>query len=266
MTSFRRSLALFLAGLVTIGPMVALSGCATYLPDKRLLQYLNQEGFGKRYIGNSQEQNYVSIGDSITFVDTYNTEIGATRTVDVDGTILVDQVGAVWVAGYTRSELESYLTQKLSPYYRETDIKVTIRTGGRKVYYVLGQVQKKGAYDFKGDLTLFEAVLLAGPRPNAANLGRVRLIRADPRNPLIIEANVSDLWERGDSTYNIPVQEYDIIFVPSTFLQSIADFISGLFVPIISVFRDVFLAIFFLDNPNLAFGRGGRRGGNNNFF
>jgi len=259
MTPFRRFLALFLAVLAALGPAALLSGCTTYLPDKRLLQYLNQEGFGKRYIGNSQEQNYVSIGDTITYVDTYNPEISAVRTVDVDGTILVDQVGAVWVAGYTRSELESYLTQKLSPYYRETDIKVEIRTAGRKVYYVLGQVTRRGAYDFKGDLTLFEAVLLAQPKPTAANLGRVRLIRADPRNPLIIEANVSDLWERGDSTYNIPVQEYDIIYVPPTFLQGVADFISGLFVPVISVFREVFLAIFFFDNPNLAFGRG-RRG------
>ncbi|MAB80685.1 MAG: hypothetical protein CMJ89_15145 [Planctomycetes bacterium] len=261
MTSPRRFLALLLAGWVVIGPWAVLSGCASYLPDKRLLQYLNQEGFGKRYVGDSQEQNYLSIGDTVTFIDTYNPEISATRQVDVDGTILVDQVGAVWVAGYTRSELESYLTQKLSPYYRETDIKVTITTGGRKVYYVLGQVTRKGAYDFTGDLTLFEAVLLASPKPNAANLGRVRLIRADPRNPLIIEANVSDLWERGDSTYNIPVKEYDIIFVPATFLQGIADFISSLFVPVISVFREVILAIFFASNPEISFGRGGRRQG-----
>ena len=68
------------------------------------------------HVGNAQEQNYVSIGDTIQFVDTYNPdEVKGTQVVDIDGTILVPEVGAVWVAGYTRSELESYLTQKLAP-------------------------------------------------------------------------------------------------------------------------------------------------------
>ncbi len=259
MTPFRRFLALFLAGWVTFGP---LAGCASYVPDKRILQYLNQEGFGKRYIGNAQEQNFVSIGDTVTFVDTYNPEISGSRQVDIDGTILLPEVGTVWVAGYTRTELESYLTQKLSPYFRETDIKVTIRTGGDKVFYILGEVRQQGAFPFTGDLTLFEAVMRARPKQFGANLGRVRLIRADPRNPLVIEGNVSDLWEKGDSTYNMQVQEYDIIYVPPTFLQGVANFISSIFVPVISVFREVFFAIFFFDNPNIfLFGRGRR----NNF-
>ncbi len=245
--------------------VAALASCSATLENKRILQYLNQGGFGKRYTGNAQEQNYVSIGDTILFVDTYNREeVSGTQVVEIDGTILLPEVGNVYVAGFTRSELESYLTQKLAPYFVETDVKVNIRTGGKKVYYVMGEVARPGPYAYTGDITLFEAVLLAAPSEFGANLGRVRLIRADPRDPLVITADITKLWTAGDSTYNIQVHEFDILYVPPTLLQSAADLVSGLFVPITSVLRDVLYAIFAFNDPRFLFNRGRR--GNNNVF
>ncbi|NOT30347.1 MAG: hypothetical protein HOP15_07855 [Planctomycetes bacterium] len=250
--------------LLVVFAFGALASCSATLENKRILQYLNQGGFGKRYTGNAQEQNYVSIGDTITFLDTFNQEeVSGTAVVDIDGTILLPEVGNVYVAGFTRSELESYLTQKLAPYFVETDVKVNIRTGGKKVYYVMGQVGRPGPYPYSGDLTLYEAVLLAGPDEFGANLGRVRLIRADPRDPLVITVDATEIWTSGDSTYNIQVHEYDIVYVPPTLLQSVADLVSGVFVPITSVLRDVLYAIFAFDDPRFLFSRGRR---NNNVF
>jgi len=243
---------------------LALASCSATIEDKRILQYLNQGGFGKRYVGNAQEQNYVSIGDTIQFMDTYNPdEVKGTQVVDIDGTILMPEVGAVWVAGYTRTELESYLTQKLAPYFVETDVKVQIKTGGKKVYYVMGQVRRAGPFPYTGDITLFEAVLQASPEEFGANLGRVRVIRADPRDPIVITADATELWTSGDSTYNIQIHEYDIIYVPPTLLQSVADLVSGVFVPVTSVLRDVLYAIFAFDDPRFLFFRG--RNNNNGF-
>lgn len=241
-----------------------LASCSATLDNKRILQYLNQSGFGKRYYGNAQEQNYVSIGDTIQFLDTYNEDVRGTQTVDIDGTILMPEAGAVYVAGFTRSELESYLTQKLAPFYIDSDVKVQIRTGGKKVYYVMGQVRRSGPFPYTGDVTLYEAVMLASPDEFGANLGRVRLIRADPRDPLVITADVSEIWSSGDSTYNVQVHEYDIVYVPPTLLQSVADLVSGLFVPVTSVLRDVLYAIFAFEDPDILF-RGRRGRFNDNF-
>jgi polysaccharide export outer membrane protein len=242
--------------------LACASSCSATVENKRILQYLNQEGFGKRYYGKAQEQNYVSIGDTIQYQDTYNPEIRGAMPVDIDGTILLPEVGSVWVAGYTRTELEAYLTQKLAPYFVETDVKVNIRTGGKKVYYVMGQVRRPGPFPYTGDQTLFEAVLAASPDEFGANLGRVKIIRADPRDPLVLYADVTEIWNSGDSTYNVQVQEYDIIYVPPTFLQSVADLVAGIFVPVTSVLKDVLLAIFALDDPRVFLFRGrNNRGG-----
>jgi protein involved in polysaccharide export with SLBB domain len=250
-----------LGTVLLLAGLACLASCSATLENKRILQYLNQSGFGKRYYGNAQEQNYVSIGDTIQFMDTYNEDVRGTEVVDIDGTILLDEVGSVYVAGFTRNELESYLTQKLSAYYVDTDVKVNIRTGGKKVYYVMGQVRRAGPFPYTGDVTLYEAVMLAAPDEFGANLGRVRLIRADPRDPLVITADVTEIWSSGDSTYNVQVHEYDIVYVPPTLLQSAADLVSGLLVPVTSIFRDFWYAIFAWDNPNFLFFRGRR----NNF-
>jgi protein involved in polysaccharide export with SLBB domain len=258
MSPLRRFLSLTLTGWVVLAPAVLTVSCvSTTVPDKRVLQYLNQQGFGKRYVGNAQEQNYVTIGDSIQFVDTFNPEVRGSEVVDIDGTIVIPEAGTVFVAGMTRSELESYLTQKLSPYFVETDVKVLIRTGGGKVYYMLGEIRSVGIKQFRGDTTLFEAVLAAGPEPFTANLGRIQLIRADPRDPLILTLNMQRMLETGDSTFNVQIREYDIIYVPPTFLKQIADLISSILVPILSPLRAVLQSIFYFGGQS---GGGGGRG------
>ena len=125
------------------------------------------------------------------------------------------------------------------------------------MYYVVGEVGRPGPRKFAGDTTVFDAVMAANPIDHVSNMGRVKLIRADPRNPLIIPINVADMWKSGDSTYNVPLQEFDIIYIPPTLLKQLADFVSGIMVPLISPFRAVFQALFALEN-------GGRFPGRNN--
>src|SRR5262249_18312429 len=144
--------------LLAAGIAVALllAACDT-MADKRMLQNLNTQGFGNRYSGNAEEENWVAIGDSISVTDSYHPgEIKATVKVDIDGTVLLPEIGTVQVAGRTRSEIEALLMEKYSPYYELIDIKVRITTAGKK-YFIFGEVGTEGAKDFKGDLTIFEA-------------------------------------------------------------------------------------------------------------
>jgi len=240
----RRSLALVLAFWAALGAPLLLGGCQSSVQNKRILQYLNTKGIGKRNVGNAQEENYVSIGDTVTFTDAYNPEVSGAQIVDVDGTIQLPEVGTVYVAGLTRSELETHLTQKLSPYFMETDIQVSISAIASKTYFVLGEVAAPGERPFRGDLTLFEAVLAAQPTEFSSNLSRVKLIRADPQDPLIITADLAEMWQSGDSTFNVRLQEYDIIYVPPTILKQITDFVAAIFVPFTSVFQSVFNVLF----------------------
>ncbi len=236
------------------------SACASTSPDKRLLQYLNDKGFGNRYTGNAEDQNYVTIGDTITISDPFHPELSTAQRVDIDGTVVLAEVGAVHVAGQTRSELRTFLTQKYSSYYEQVDIDVRLQTQG-KFYFIFGEVGAEGLKSFPGDLTVFQAVMAAAPDKNTANLGRVRVIRADPRDPLVIPVNLLAMF-RGDSTDNLLIQERDIIYVPPTMIAELGYFISDLLFPLTNVVRQIASSILILNNVN----RGGGRFNNQNAF
>ena len=254
-----------------LGVLLVTAGCSV-TPDKRLLQYLNTEGFGHRYVGNALEENYVSIGDSFTWSDALDTAgtRGGRPTVEIDGTIYLPEVGAVHVAGMTRTQIEALLTQKLSAYYTDSDVRVeSLGRTSQKVYYILGEVNNEGRQNLNGDLTLFDAVYQARPDPIRGNLGRVQLIRPDPVNPLIFYANMRDILRFGDSTYNIRIEERDIVLVPPTFLAQVGSFLSALITPITTVFNSVFQGFNGLNRFNrggVGGGFGGGFGNNNNLF
>ena len=225
--------------------LVGLAACSS-TPDKRILQYLNTDGFGNRYTGNAEEENWLAIGDTLTISDAYNEDLALSIGVAIDGTVLLPELGSVAVAGLTRTEIEALLMEKYSPYYDLLDIKVQIDTGGKK-YFIYGEVGAPGERLFGGDLTIFEAVMGAGPNKDTANLGRVRLIRADPRDPFVQTINIGDMIERGDSTFNVHVQERDIIFVPPTMLAQLGYFLDTLLFPVKQVLNGLGGAIFAID-------------------
>jgi len=236
-----------------------LTACNSY-PDKRLLQYLNTDGFGKRYTGNAEEENYVTIGDRITITDSFNADLeDLTMKVDIDGTVLLPELGAVHVAGLTRTEIEALLREKYSPVYTELDPMVSITTNGKK-YFIFGEVAAEGEQNFRGDLTVFEAVRGADPLLSSANLGRVRLIRPDPKDPLIIYVDIEDMMS-GDSTFNVKVQELDIIYVPPTIVAQFGYFLENLVFPIKQVVSGLGNAMFLVGGGRGFRRRGGNQGG-----
>ncbi|MBL8859388.1 MAG: polysaccharide biosynthesis/export family protein [Planctomycetes bacterium] len=224
---------------------LCLSACNT-TPDKRIFQYLNTDGFGNRYQGNAEEENWLALGDTLVMTDSYHEELNLGAAVDIDGTILLPELGAVLVAGLTRTEIEALLMEKYSPYYDLLDIRVKITTRGKR-YFIFGEVAQQGAQDFSGDLTIFEAVTRAVPQKDSANLGRVRLIRADPRDPLIQTVDLGDIIERGDSTFNVLVRERDIIYVPPTMLAQLGYFLDAILFPVKQVVTGLASAFYLND-------------------
>jgi protein involved in polysaccharide export with SLBB domain len=237
---------------------IFMTACSTQ-PDKRILQLLNTSGFGKSYTGNAEEENYITIGDTLSVTDTYQPQdLKASERVAIDGTVLLPVIGAVSVAGMTRTEIEAFLMDKYSPYYDLLDIKVRIVSSRGKFFFIYGEVKKQGRQNLSGDLTIWEAVMGASPDNETANIGRVKLIRADPRDPTIVYVDIGQLIETGDSTFNIKVKELDIIYVPPTMLAQVGYFINTLLFPVKLVLSGVGDAVRTLTNISTI--QGNRRG------
>jgi protein involved in polysaccharide export with SLBB domain len=218
-----------------------LASCTNY-EEKRIRQLLNEKGFGTRAEGRATMENYVAGGDGVVFL--VNPSVfaspGAERLVllsqvqrvGIDGTILVPYVGPVMILGLTERELKRLVESQLAAFFNiEVRVEARILNFG-KVFYAFGEVGNKGRIPFvKSDLTLLEAITVIRPT-QLANMGRVRVIKPDAENPMIIDVNIREMIMTGNTRYNILIEENDFIYIPPTWIGGFSRFIEKLLQPI----------------------------------
>lgn len=98
--------------------------------------------------------------------------------VDLLGNISIPLIGDVMAAGRTPKELSQLLAQKLGAKYLENpDVSVAIKSSAGRNVTVDGAVNRAGAYPVLGQMTLIQAVALAGGTTEDANTHRIAVFR-----------------------------------------------------------------------------------------
>ncbi|MBK8977564.1 MAG: polysaccharide biosynthesis/export family protein [Planctomycetes bacterium] len=266
-----RALALLAAAFVALLAV----GC-TSVEDARIRQLLHEKGFGTRAEGVATAENYVGGGDLVQFIvdpDVYQLPgqeqlyiLANAQPVGLDGTIFVPYIGSVYVLGLTEQSLSNMVSQLLAGIFT-APIQVQARIISRgKGFYMFGEVTQAARFVplTKADMTLLEVIARA-PITDLANMGRVKVIKPDAQNPLVVVVNVREMIETGNTTYNLRIDDNDIIYIPPTFLGHIARFLEKLLQPLnrvvgsalgIATIRSTYDYLF-LGEPTF-FGRGNR--------
>jgi protein involved in polysaccharide export with SLBB domain len=191
--------------------VLVATGCRSF-DDARVVQSLNQRGFGRRYIGNANEIVTIGIGDSVRIKDPFNADILGQGTVRSDGVIALDLVGEVFVAGFSTDEIAEALNQRFAEYYKTPRIQVFIENMVSKQYFVTGELGGTAKREFRGDTTVWDAIMV-GQVPITADLADIEVIRPDPVYPLVIPVDLEKMLYYGDSRDNILLREDDIVVV-----------------------------------------------------
>lgn len=230
--------------------LLALLASCSGVEEKRVRQLLNEKGFGSRSQGVATLENYVAAGDSVVFLIEPSLVLlpgyeqlallTAPQPIGLDGTILLPYVGAVPVLGLTERELSVLVSDQLQGFFSRP-ILVTARIAGfGKAIYAFGEIGGKGRLPMtKGDMTIFEFVATVGWTP-LANLGRVRVVRPDAENPLAMTINFREMVQTGNMTWNVPLYNNDIVYIPPTFFGAITRFLQKLLEPVGAVVQVIF--------------------------
>ena len=92
----------------------------------------------------------------------YNTVGAQAYLVDSDGNVNFPILGKLHIAGYTRTELEKMLKEKIFPQYITEEPIITVRFVNYSVS-VLGEVARPGLYGFPSErVNLLDALAMAG--------------------------------------------------------------------------------------------------------
>ncbi len=164
---------------------------------------------------NLPAQDYLIGPDDVLKITVYREEdMDRTVRVSSDGYISFPLLGKVKAEGLTVSELERNLIIELIRFIKNPQVTVFIEE--YSTVTVSGQVQKPGAYPLRGELSVLEAISMAGGFTKIAAQNAVKVMRLEKGEKKTIFVRVADISKRGDKTKDIPLKRGDIVFVPES--------------------------------------------------
>jgi len=167
-------------------------------------------------------------GDAFDISFELNPEFNQTVTVQPDGFITLRGIGDVMVKGQTVPELTATLKTEYSKILNTPMITVILKDFEKPYFIADGQVNKPGKYDLRGDVTLSEAVAMAGGFMDSAKHSQVLLFRRASAG--WYEAETFDLKrmeKQGNLKEDPTLHAGDMFFVPKNRFSKIKQFLPG---------------------------------------
>jgi protein involved in polysaccharide export with SLBB domain len=121
----------------------------------------------------------VGPGDSLSVALWGGVSQTFTRAIDREGRIALPDVGVVQVAGLTLGKAQALIEATLKPQFRNAQVSVTVSRLRTVRVYVVGDVQRPGAYDLSSLSSPLSALYAAGGPTAVGSLRTLRHLRGD---------------------------------------------------------------------------------------
>jgi polysaccharide export outer membrane protein len=156
----------------------------------------------------------------------FSPEFNQTVVVQPDGFATLKGIGSVHVEGLTVPELIDTLKSAYAGILHDPAISVSLKDFEKPYFIASGEVGRPGKYDLRSDLTVTEAVAIAGGFSEKAKHSQVVLFR--PLAAGGYEAkllNAKKLLASRNLSEDLQLQPGDMIYVPQNRLSKIKPFL-----------------------------------------
>jgi protein involved in polysaccharide export with SLBB domain len=174
---------------------------------------------GAESAGSSVSPNYrLTASDLVQIRVFQENELDTEARVAGDGSIHMPLIGTVTVSGQTVEQAAEAITRKLRDgYLVDPQVTVNILSFSKRMFTVLGEVQNPGRFEIPDnrDITLLDAIGMAGSYTGIANKKKIILKRRSGGGEVIKEFNGKDL-ARGSGTGAVIIQPGDVVTVPES--------------------------------------------------
>jgi len=117
------------------------------------------------------------------------------ETVRPDGRIGLKLIGEVPAAGMTIATLRQFLTEKYRDFVPEAEVSVSLKEMNSFKVYLLGKVSKPGEYRVKSQLTVLQALAMAGGFTAYANERGVKILRHQGGQDLMLSFDYREVMQ-----------------------------------------------------------------------
>jgi protein involved in polysaccharide export with SLBB domain len=144
-------------------------------------------------------------GDKLRVIVFGEDKLSGEYQIDNSGALSLPLAGTMKAAGLTQAELEQVITTQLKGQFLRNP-RVTVEVLTYRPFYILGEVQKPGEYQFRSGLNVLSAIAIAGGATYRAATSKV----------LIQRAGSTEMTEYPQSP-TVPVMPGDVVRVPERY-------------------------------------------------
>jgi polysaccharide export outer membrane protein len=165
-------------------------------------------------------------GDSFDLAFRYSPELNQTVVVQPDGYVTLKEVGSVYIEGQTLTGVECSVKVAYAKILHDPVITVAPKDLEKPYFIAAGQVGKPGKYDLRSDLTLTEAVAVAGGFNERSKHSQVVLYRPLATGGYSAKLiNVKQLLASRNLSEDMQILPGDMLYVPQNTFSKIRQFI-----------------------------------------
>ena len=141
-------------------------------------------------------------------------ELSRETIVLQDGTIDFPLIGNVKAKGLTAKELSKVIEQGLSLYVTKPSVSVRVKYFSRRQVFVMGEVLRPGAYEYRENLRLFDLITTAGGFTQFSGTKNIKVHRGEPQDRKTINVDLDEILKSGDLSKDFILEPGDIVEVP----------------------------------------------------
>jgi polysaccharide export outer membrane protein len=165
-------------------------------------------------------------GDTFDLDFALSPEFNQTVAVQPDGYITLKSIGSLFVEGQTVPELTETVKTVYAKTLHDPVVVIALKDFEKPYFIASGQVSKPGKYDLRSDLTVTEAVAIAGGFNGQAKHSQVVLFRPVPSGGFDAKLlNVKKLLASRNLSEDVQLQPGDMLYVPQNAFSKIKPFI-----------------------------------------
>jgi polysaccharide biosynthesis/export protein len=153
-------------------------------------------------------------GDSITVSVWKELELQRKVIIRPDGRFSFPLAGEVQAAGRSADEVRTELEGALKQYIPEAVVAVMVEDVSGNRVYVIGQVNKPGMYVMNPQLTVIQALSLAGGGTPFAKLDHITVIRGKGTAQKTMPFRYDQVVEGKSLQQNVTLESGDVVLVP----------------------------------------------------
>jgi len=184
-------------------------------------------GLGDPAFGGQRHPLYrLTKSDTVDVNFTFSPDFNQTLMLQPDGYVALRGAGTLFAEGMTIAEMQQAVGNAYRSFLHEPEVTITLKDFNKPYFLASGEVARPGKYELRGDLTVNEAVAIAGGFTPQARHSQVVLFRRVSEN--LAESHVIDvkkMLDSRDAHEDVHLRPGDFIFVPQSRIAKIRKYV-----------------------------------------